>query len=183
MVLVSGPVAAGKTSLVRELERGYGFDRFGTREFILTRLPKTELTRAALQAAGDQLDAETNGRWVADGLVARMRESNVPQRFAVDSVRISSQVDAVRAITFITAYHVHVTASLAMLADRYQQKETDLEELASYDDVRKHPTEEGVEEMAKRADLTIDTTDVTAALAASRVAALWANTPGKEGFD
>lgn len=119
VVLVSGPVAAGKTSLVRELERGYGFDRFGTREFILTLLPKTELTRAALQAAGDQLDAETNGRWVAEGLVARMRDSDVPQRVAVDSVRITAQVEAARAITFITAYHVHLTASLAMLAERY----------------------------------------------------------------
>jgi adenylosuccinate synthase len=173
IVLLSGPVAAGKTSLARELVRRYGFRRLATRDLILRRLPATPLTRSAMQRAGDYLDSETDGGWVAHGLVQFMRRSH-SNRIVIDSVRIEPQVDAVRSVAPNLVVHVHLTAPLAVLATRYKAKGKAIQELASYGHVRRHPTEKRVHDLAPRADVLIDTSTAAPARAAVEVALrLW----------
>ncbi len=173
IVLLSGPVAAGKTSLARELVRRYGFRRLATRDLILRRLPATYHTRSAMQRAGDRLDVETGGGWVAHGLAAFMRRSRA-NRIVIDSVRIAPQIDAIRSVAFGTVMHVHLTAPLAVLATRYKAKGKAIQELASYSHVRRHPTEKRVHNLATQADVLIDTSAVAPSKAASEVALrLW----------
>ena len=173
IVLLSGPVSAGKTSLARELARRYRFRRLATRDLILRRLPATSLTRRAMQRAGYRLDVETGGAWVADGLAAFMRKSRA-NRIVIDSVRIEPQIDAVRSHASEGVVHVHLTAPLAVLAVRYKNKGKAIKELSSYDQVLKDPTEEQVSNLATRADMLIDTSVVTTSQAAAEVALrLW----------
>ena len=62
VVVVSGPVAGGKSPLARALADRFDGVRFSTRELLMPRLaPGDAPTRAALQRIGAELDAETGG--------------------------------------------------------------------------------------------------------------------------
>jgi adenylosuccinate synthase len=173
IVLLSGPVSAGKTSLARQLVRRYGFRRLATRDLILRRLPATPLTRSGMQRAGDRLDSETGGGWVSDGLVEYLHKWH-SNRVVVDSVRIEAQVACIRSVVSEPVVHVHLTAPLAVLSTRYKAKGKAIRELASYGYVRRHQTESRVQDLASHADVLIDTSMVAASQAAAAVASrIW----------
>ena len=67
IIVLSGPVASGKTTLGDTLVERYGFKLQKTRDLIRA-IQKTELERGALQLGGDALDRKTQGGWVADAL-------------------------------------------------------------------------------------------------------------------
>ena len=69
VIALSGPVAAGKSTLASALEVEYGADRLRTQRLLRsiaeqrgTSLPST---RGALQDFGDALDQESGGAWLA----------------------------------------------------------------------------------------------------------------------
>ncbi len=74
----------------------------------------------------------------------------------VDSVRLDSQIDAIRQAYGPRVFHIHLHASDAVLANRYHNRQKDLRELGSYDDVREDKTELHVSRLAKIADVVID---------------------------
>src|SRR5436189_5890300 len=93
LILISGPVSVGKTTLADSLKR------FGARS-IKTRMLITAATgvsgdRAALQAAGEQLDV-AGPEWLADALVREAEGIEDNAEIVIDSVRISGQIDAIR---------------------------------------------------------------------------------------
>ena len=61
VVLLSGPVASGKTTLVQALVEKYGFHPFKTRQLIQA-VKNVKSERRALQRAGDVLDRQTDGK-------------------------------------------------------------------------------------------------------------------------
>ena len=70
VIVLSGPVCAGKTSLARALHK-FGFRSVSTRALLLTFAPQDGLGRLELQHVGEQLDAERGGDWVCGGGGAR----------------------------------------------------------------------------------------------------------------
>src|SRR5947209_3225016 len=72
IVVLSGPVGAGKSTLARGLADQYGASYIRTqdlmREHAESRGNSLPNERRALQDYGDQLDLETDGRWVADAV-------------------------------------------------------------------------------------------------------------------
>src|SRR5688572_25206871 len=95
IIALSGAVSSGKSTLARRLAERYEGDRFSTRH-LLTRATGSDVERAALQAAGDALDRETGGAWVADALSREVAELPEDAVVIVDAVRIAGQVDALR---------------------------------------------------------------------------------------
>src|ERR1700732_1856501 len=99
VVVVSGPVAGGKSALARQLARRFRGQRQSTRGILMGRLkPKEIATRLILQQIGAALDAETGGSWVADRLgreIFRARENGV-DLVIIDSARIAGQIEALR---------------------------------------------------------------------------------------
>ncbi|HEX8254630.1 MAG TPA: adenylosuccinate synthetase [Thermoanaerobaculia bacterium] len=163
IIILSGPVACGKTTLGDALETRFGFRRLKTRQLIRAMLG-TEPERTALQKAGEDLDRETNGQWVATALTRQLVESErtlAPGMEApsviVDSARLISQVEAIRDAFGRKVVHVHLTAPVERLAERYAARTGAIHELASYDQVRADPTEAQVETLAGVADIVIDT--------------------------
>ena len=67
ILLLSGPVCSGKSTLADALVQKYGFTRFQTRSLLATLL-NVKKERRALQRAGEALDKRTGGRWVGDAL-------------------------------------------------------------------------------------------------------------------
>lgn len=162
MVVVSGPVAGGKSALARRLEARFNGRRLSTREVLMKRLPIGQpATRSALQQVGTKWDEETGGAWVAEQLgreIWRQRGSG-QDLVIVDSARVLGQLEALRTAFGRDVRHVHVTASRLTCAERYaaRQSREDFKEALSYDEVMADPTEKGVDDLRRVADIVIDT--------------------------
>lgn len=156
IIVLSGPIAAGKSTLATALGKRWGVVRLKTQD-LLRELTGTGLDRAALQRAGERLDKETGGAWVVNGLTRRLTSLPDDARVLVDSVRLIAQVEAIQRAFGQRVVHVHLTASDEDLARRYGARETAMQELGSYAAVRADPTEAAVEDLARVADVVIDT--------------------------
>ena len=162
VVVVSGPVAGGKSALARGLERHFEGQRLSTRSALMSRMaPNKPATRETLQRIGAEWDAETGGAWVADRLgrdIWRARERG-RELMIVDAARIAGQVEGMRAAFGREVRHVHVTASRETCAARYaeRQSEEEFEEAADYATVLQDPTERAVDDLAPLADIVVDT--------------------------
>jgi adenylosuccinate synthase len=159
IVVVSGPVAGGKSTLARMLADRFDGVRLSTRELLMPRLrPGQVASRAALQEIGADLDQADGGQWVADRL-SRTIFSDAHSLFIIDSARIAGQLDGLRRAFGDEVRHVHVTASPETCAERYELRRSraEVEEAASYADVTADPTEAQVETLAPMADVVVDT--------------------------
>ena len=160
IVALSGSVGSGKSTLAKGLSEGFGLLTIKTREFLLKRVSETGVTgRRDLQEAGDQLDRQTNGRWVADYVERELRERPEEDVIVVlDAVRIRNQLEALYSVYGPKVVHIHLTASEAALERRYSERaRRNPLELTSYAAVRAHPTEANVAQMEAVADVVIDT--------------------------
>jgi len=170
IILLSGPIASGKTTLGDSLVGRYGFVRLKSRELIHSLL-KTQPERGALQLGGDALDRKTNGRWIADALVRELLDRPADAMVLVDSVRIEKQVNAIREAFGPRVTHVHLSAPTDELARRYRQRRREMKELSSYRQVRANLTEKNIESLARLADVVVDTHRSTPEEVVIRVAA------------
>jgi adenylosuccinate synthase len=170
IIVLSGPISSGKTTLGDTLVARYGFVRFKTQELI-RKILEPDLDRGALQRAGDALDRKTGGRWVADALARAILDLPDDAAVIVDSVRIEAQVRAIREAFGGLVTHVHLTAPLAELSRRYAERHTAVREFKSYEQVRANPTERKVEKLQTIADIVVDTRRSEPADVVTRVAA------------
>ena len=165
IVLLSGSVSSGKTTLSEKLHNQFGFEVLKTKELIKELAQKKlrrELAadRRAMQLFGERLDKETDGKWVLDALTKLVRTPS--QRVIVDSVRILKQIRAIRQAYGFAVVHIHLTAPEHVLGARYiTRKGTGFRELKSYSAVERNPTEARVEELKNAADAVIDTARCT----------------------
>lgn len=160
IVLLSGHVAVGKSELAAALAERFRVQLFKTRE-VIERLKDVEAERKALQAAGEALDKATRGEWVAKEL-RRFIDGLQPAEVAhavviVDAVRIREQCDAVRRAYGSLVIHVHLTASKEARAKRFQKREGEVRELATYDEVLSNRTEQQADTLQSIADVVINT--------------------------
>lgn len=163
LILLSGPIAVGKTTLATGLVKEHNFAYFNTRSILEKRLKVSlRYDRRNLQSEGDLLDKETNGYWVAEEL--RKYVSNIwnAHSIVVDSVRIQEQVMSVRALYGEKVKHIHLTASLKTLEHRYEQRNSGKQELQiPYQELKQNKTENDIERLAKSADFAVDTDSLT----------------------
>lgn len=158
IVLLSGRVASGKSTLAKKLESRFGAIILHTKDLILTLKPKTPHERQALQKAGERLDKDTKGRWVADALVMALTSQPEGVIAVVDAVRIKNQIDAIRKAYGATVSHIHLTAPEGALAMRYSSRDAKgVSELPKYKDVVKDRTERNVEKLSATADIEVNT--------------------------
>ena len=170
IIVLSGPIASGKTTLGDTLVERYGFKLQKTRDLIKA-TKKTELERGALQLDGDVLDRKTKGRWVANALGRTILDLPPDVTILVDSVRIEAQVKAIRQAFGPSVTHVHLTAPLSELARRYRRRTKHLRELSTYEEARANETERNVDNLKQIADVVVDTRRSTPDQVVVRVAA------------
>jgi adenylosuccinate synthase len=165
IVLMSGSISSGKTTLGTLLKEQFGFQVLKTKEVIQSLARKQrnkELSeRRALQTFGEDLDTETKGRWVREALSRFLRDLGAGEpsaRVLVDAVRILDQIRAIRQSYSFSVVHVHLKAPPEQLALRYKnRKSSGVREVSSYSELEKSKTEARVNELEAAADFVIDT--------------------------
>src|SRR5665213_2575635 len=148
IVLISGPVASGKSELAKRLAQCTSSALLKTKEVILKYFPKTRVERGPMQRAGDRLDRETAGKWVASELAERLlsdRDFTNAPLVVVDAVRIKEQVDEIRK-AFSSTYrivHIHVWAPPEELERRFNLRQRSGDPV-TYTEVAQNRTERRV---------------------------------------
>jgi adenylosuccinate synthase len=171
LLVMSGPICAGKSTLAEGLQRRYGARRLSSRQLLQQRVKDTGAGRLSLQAAGEELDRETQGRWLAESLRPLVEQPGGP--LVVDSVRIRLQVEALRQVFGSRVVHVHLTAPAGLRERRYDARRAASgqdTEGASFARVGEDATERAVEGLADVADLVLDTSRLPAEAVLVRVA-------------
>lgn len=167
ILLLSGEIASGKTTLAGELKKAFDFHSFKTRNALIDlgnkALKGAEPSRTFLQQFGTSLDKKDEGKWVLDYFQNDLNFSfdKTPQ-YVVDAIRIKSQIDHFRKAYSFSVVHIHLTASAKVLQKRFMER-PEVSELSreqareKYHEAKADPTEHRVHLLAKDADLTIDT--------------------------
>ena len=163
LLLISGAVAAGKSSVASLLIERYGFARISSGDFLrgLSAQRGLATDRASLQFLGDQLDYETDYLWLVDDVAVPLIDSNRARHWLVDAVRKHRQVQHFRR-RFGAVIHVHFAAPEATLKRRYVDRLVSsgaaFEDAATnYDEAVLHPNEVEARSLSQIADFAFDT--------------------------
>jgi adenylosuccinate synthase len=159
IILLSGPISSGKSTLAKGLVKHCGVVIFKTRDVLKKNLePAFWLDRKALQSEGDRLDKKTRGKWVVDEFINWRASLDEAPIEVVDSVRTPEQVKLMRQAFGARVVHVHLTAPSDELEARYKEMHPRRnEKLYSYAEAKKNLTEQRVNDLALNADIVVDT--------------------------
>src|SRR2546425_6400159 len=183
LIVISGQVSSGKSTLAQGLSKGFGLEVRRTKDWLIRRTGSEGATgRKELQRAGDRFDSETAGRWIVEELTTDL-PNLAAETVILDSARIKEQIEALREAFGPIVTHIHLTASRGELERRFDARRArDGRELATYEAVRENITEQQVDSMKNIADIVIDTERCTAAdvlvRAASHLRLLGTNSTG-----
>ncbi|MBO2985834.1 AAA family ATPase [Burkholderia pseudomallei] len=165
LVLLSGPLAVGKTTLRDYLVAKHGFDHVRSSTFLIEKARRENLLadRRGLQELGDRLDAETDYRWIVDEVaLPSMYASTGQARWLVDAVRKPKQVEHFKSLEHVNVVHVHLTAPEEVLRLRYESRQAKNAaglSAPSYDDAIAHPNEVAARSLIHIADIVADVTN------------------------
>jgi len=157
VILLSGPISAGKTTLATGLADRYGAHVVKTGQLVRERFPRLRETRGSLQRAGEELDVETQHKWVAQDVVRIVSSLDEDAVVAVDAVRTAGQITAFREAFGARVVHIYLTAPLEVLGKRYKARGGPLREFADYSRARRDRTERDVGTLADIADILVNT--------------------------
>lgn len=153
LIVLSGPVAVGKSAFVEALTRLGDARRISTsRALVADGVPDE---RGALQAEGERRDKEDGGAWVARAIDDLLQDDD--RLVVLDAARIKGQVDALKAKFPGRVAHIHLHAEDETLERRYLDRDTDRQEFDTYAAVKANATEAAVPELKAIADFVLDT--------------------------
>lgn len=153
VIAISGPVAVGKSRLADEFIKRFRTHRISTRQIMIDAGIENE--RGALIEAGKKLDNETDGSWVRDGVRPYLEPQADKQVLLIDAVRTQRQIAHLREEFGERFIHVHVTAPIEVVRQRYETRAATTDQRKNYDEVRTDPTEAGVWELGGIADRVV----------------------------
>ncbi|AEF91097.1 hypothetical protein DelCs14_4114 [Delftia sp. Cs1-4] len=168
LLLLSGAVGSGKTSVTTALLDTYRFRKVSTGRHLTGLATAQGLSpeRAVLQQLGDTLDVQTDYAWPVNVAVEQMQKAAGGEALVwlLDAVRKPRQVAHFRE-AFAHVLHVHLTASEEVLRARYLQRQSagDKREAAvSYEALVCHPNEVASRALGSIADVVYNSGDRSA---------------------
>ncbi|WP_433587995.1 AAA family ATPase [Pseudomonas koreensis] len=172
ILLISGPLAVGKTSVRENLTAQHGYVAIQSSSYLkeLAAMKEIALERANLQMLGDWLDMESQFSWVVSR-VALPQIHAVPEQtlWVFDAVRKPEQVVLFRNQFGESIRHVHFTCSEPILKQRYQSRAR-VDDAVSYEDAINHPNELSSRSLDRIADRVVNLEEHSAEAAAKLLA-------------
>lgn len=165
IILLSGPICSGKTTLLAQLEKVFKCEVFKTSIVLKKKKARPHATRGELQRYGEYLDSTTKGKWILNYIEGFIK--NLPNDedsiVVVDSVRAKSQIDEIRSAYGPIVFHFHLTAPYDVLKLRYKNLITNNSayEFNSFDDSQINKTERNINNLGNFADILINTARCT----------------------
>lgn len=156
LVLLSGPIGGGKTTLREELITAHGFKPVRSSGFLrqLAAQRGWADNRTNLQNLGDELDSHADYRWLIDQVCRPAFAADPSHRcWLIDAVRKQRQVEHFRATFDDAVVHVHVTAPEVVLRKRYEARG----DPTPYDVAVRHDNEIASRSLGEMADIVVDT--------------------------
>ena len=165
ILVLTGEIATGKTTLSEELVKRYGFTHIKTRELLKVSALKSNTIekveqRGFLQNYGANLDKKTNGGWILNESQSIISSNKL---ILIDSARIKEQIDAFRKSFPQNVVHIHLTAPDEVKLQRFMNRTnkdvepSNEEKRNKYEAYKADETERKVPELRKDADLVIHT--------------------------
>lgn len=156
LVLLSGPICSGKSTLAKRLASKFNFDCLKTTDFVLKRKQGGKSDRFTLQLYGQKLDSEFGGSWLVEDTERSVK--NMKRNVIIDSVRTTDQVEALREAYGRKVVHVHLHAPPEVLTRRYLAKfSKKSNEVKSYAETQRNRTEKNVGKLDNISDISINT--------------------------
>lgn len=160
VVLISGHLGAGKSGLAHLLHKEFGYHRIQTSR-VLSGVATERgrgTDRRALQALGDELDAESGSKWVLQSVAAEATRLPDDTPIVVDSVRTSAQLAHFRGEHSLNVVHVHLYAPLAELIERFERKHKPQASTEEYTKADLIKSDQDIASFREDADVRIKTT-------------------------
>jgi adenylosuccinate synthase len=167
ILVLSGEICTGKTTLANKLEATFGFKhcrtKDGLNQFAQKKLKGKVPDRTFLQKFGEELDTKQKGKWVLEYFQLSFSKTFDENSFyLVDSVRILDQIKHLRDAYSYFVYHIHLEASAKSLEGRFYNRgeikglDNKLQK-QKYKGYKADPTEQKVNSLKDEADLVINT--------------------------
>ncbi|EIU1301262.1 AAA family ATPase [Pseudomonas aeruginosa] len=173
ILLLSGPMASGKSSISQFLQENHGFAAISSGTFLREQLVARSMPidRHHLQELGDDLDAATDFSWIIES-VARPSIDAQPHidNWILDSVRKPRQIELFRLNYVESIRHVHVVAPESVLQRRYAERGVGL---TQYQVNISHPNEQSARSLAIHADKVVDTDELILVEIANQILKTW----------
>ncbi len=159
VVLISGHTCTGKSKLAGMLQLQLGFELLKTSSVINKRDANqtTEASRAGLKELGDNLDEQTDHKWLFDAVASLHNELTESRPIVVDSLRKAEQLEWFRKQNDFEVTHVHLYASRNALEQRFRARNLRRDNEASHSDLSLIKSEEDVLSFMKDADVRVYT--------------------------
>ncbi|WP_339471262.1 AAA family ATPase [Pseudomonas sp. EL_65y_Pfl1_R83] len=174
LLLLSGPMASGKTSVSAALQELHGFVPISSGSFLRAHLATRNepLDRHNLQELGDSLDKATDFSWLIDSVANPAIQARPDvENWLLDAVRKPRQVELFRLRFGNAVRHVHIIAPEPVLQQRYAARSaTDLDE---YNASVLHPNERSARSLLGFADKVLDTHTYTPFQIADQILGIW----------
>ncbi|WP_426178473.1 hypothetical protein [Pseudomonas sp. TWRC1-2] len=174
LLLLSGPMASGKTSVSAVLQEILGFVPISSGSFLRAQLAARNepLDRYHLQELGDSLDRATDFSWLIESVASPAFEARPGvDSWLLDAVRKPRQVELFRLRFANDVRHVHIVAPEFLLEQRYVDR--GLGDLEEYRRSILHPNEQSARSLAGFADKILDTNEHTPLEIADQIMSIW----------
>lgn len=174
LLLLSGPIASGKTFVSEFLKEHHGFEPISSGSFLRKQLvvQNEPIDRFHLQELGDELDRATDFFWLIESVAKPTIDARPhTHNWLLDAVRKPRQVELFRLHFADSVRHVHIVAPESVLQRRYAERGAD--SLEQYQAIVSHHNEQSARSLACLADKVVDTEALDVFDIAHQIVKLW----------
>jgi len=174
ILLTSGPIAVGKSSVVNALLSRFDFKCISSGNYLkeLAESKGMAPVRENLIKLGDGLDIKTDYSWVVNQVTYNiLKLDNSHSKWVFDSVRKKKQILYFRKKYENCITHIHFTAPEEILKNRYLERivKGSAKDVSTYELAINNPNENEARSLGDFADYQIDTSSSSAEYLAEKI--------------